>query len=156
MGKGVSVWRARAAGGGAGGSLETGLWAMEGRVLSAGSGLGGGAPGAASLSRAPALPEPSGRLHRAPCASFLPPPTVPRGRSAPPLPPGSSARAPSRWPFLPRPGAGEGSLRVETPFSWRRWGSASSPQRRPPSPKGKKTVFPFGRTSPAKLVPERV
>lgn len=68
--------------------------AGEGRALSAGDGPGGKAPGAASLSRAPALPAPSGRPHRAPCASFLPPPSVPRGRSAPPLPPGELRQGP--------------------------------------------------------------
>lgn len=82
------------------GTREEATWrpgnggAGEGRALSAGGGPGGGAPRAASPSRAPALPEPSGRPHRAPCASFLPPPSVPRGRSAPPLPPGELRQGP--------------------------------------------------------------
>lgn len=70
--------------------------------------------------------------------------------------PGELRQGPLVVAVLATAGAGEGSLRVETPFSWRRWGSASSPQRRLPSSKGKKLASPYGRASPAKLVPERV
>lgn len=105
---------------------------------------GSSRPPAASPSPLPSLHPPSPPISRLPL-SLRPP--CPEARRAPPLPLGRAAGLlPAGVPAAAR-GAGRGFRRgggrgVRGSFSWRRRGLASFPQRRPPSPKGKKLASP--------------